>query len=53
MRKLLDQKKEAESGLRKLLPAAIPAAAAKASKSPTARKGFFGRDSISSLTMPA
>lgn len=49
----LATKKGGESGLRKLPPAAIPAAAPKASKSPTARKGFCGRDSISSVTMPA
>jgi hypothetical protein len=36
-----------------LPPAAIPVAAPSASKRPTARNGAFGRESISSVTMPA
>lgn len=36
-----------------LPPAAIPVAAARASKRPTATNGAFGMDSISSVTMPA
>jgi len=34
-------------------PAAIPDAAPRASNSPTARNGVFGRESISSVTIPA
>jgi hypothetical protein len=36
-----------------LPPAAIPVAAARASKRPTARNGAFGKESISSVTLPA
>lgn len=36
-----------------LPPAAIPVAAPRASKRPTARNGAFGKESISSVTMPA
>lgn len=39
--------------IRQLPPAAIPVAAARASKRPTARNGALGMDSISSVTMPA
>lgn len=37
----------------RLPPAAIPVAAPRASSRPTARKGAFGMDNISSVTMPA
>jgi hypothetical protein len=37
----------------KLPPEAIPAAAARASKKPTSIKGFCGKESISSVTVPA
>lgn len=36
-----------------LPPAAIPEAAARASKRPTPRNGAFGSESISSVTIPA
>jgi hypothetical protein len=36
-----------------LLAAAMPDAAARASRSPTAKKGVCGRESISSVIMPA
>lgn len=36
-----------------LPPAAIPDAAARASKRPTAINGYFGKESISSVTLPA
>lgn len=39
--------------INELPPAAIPDAAARASKRPTAINGDFGKDSISSVTLPA
>lgn len=39
--------------VRTLPPAAIPVAAARASKRPTSKNGAFGMESISSVTMPA
>ena len=44
---------ESEKKIVTLPPSAIPDTAPRASKRPTARYGAFGKESISSVTMPA